>query len=170
VLILNGLTMITIYVAIAKNGVIGKNNALPWYLPADLTRFRQITAGHPIIMGRKTHESIGRALPGRTNIVITSNPVYKAEGCVVVNSLAEALHQAEAAEGAEEIFIIGGSRVFEEALPKADRIQITRVDADIDGDIFFKFDAKPWRQVFSEKHQKDDKNQYDFEFAILERK
>jgi len=162
--------MISLYVAVSKNGVIGKQNALPWYLPADLSRFKEITMGHPIVMGRKTHESIGRALPGRTNIVITHNQDYLADGCSVVNSLEAALQAAGKAKGSEEVFVIGGSAVFDEALPLAGKIQLTRVDAIIDGDIFFKFDESQWHQTFSQKHPKDDKNQYDYEFVVLERK
>jgi dihydrofolate reductase len=161
--------MISLYVATSENGVIGKKNALPWYLPADLERFKQITMGHPIIMGRKTHESIGRALPGRTNIVISRNKNYRAKDCIVVGSLDEALETAQKSEGNDEIFIIGGSSVFDEALALAGRIHLTRVKARVDGDIFFKFDPTGWHQTFSEKHQKDEKNQFDYEFVTLER-
>jgi dihydrofolate reductase len=154
----------------AKNGVIGKEGGLPWYLPAELARFKEVTMGHPIIMGRKTQESIGRALPGRTNIVITRDKGYKAaEGCVVVNSLDEAIEQAKKSEGSGETFIIGGASVYQEAMSMLDRIYLTKVDADIKGDKFFKYDPSGWRQTSSEKHSADDKNQYDFEFTVLER-
>src|SRR5476651_145819 len=103
--------MLSLYVAISKNGVIGKDSGLPWRLPSDLARFKEVTMGHPIVMGRKTYESIGRPLPGRSNIVITHNKNFKAEGCIVVNSLEEALDQAQKSEGGEEIFIIGGSTI-----------------------------------------------------------
>src|SRR5436190_12493079 len=103
--------MISIIVVAAKNGVIGKTNALPWYLPAEMAYFKTKTTGHPIIMGRKTHESIGRALPNRTNIVITHNSGLQAEGCVIVGSLGEAIEKAKRAEGNEEIFVIGGESI-----------------------------------------------------------
>jgi dihydrofolate reductase len=161
--------MISAIVAVAKNAVIGKEDGLPWYLPAELARFKQVTMGHPIIMGRKTHESIGRALPGRTNIVLTRSRDFSAEGCVVVQSLKQAIEEAKKAEGADEIFIIGGESIYMEAMPLLDRIYLTKVDAKVDGDKFFRFDEKDWKQVSSEKHEKDDKNQYNFEFLLLER-
>jgi dihydrofolate reductase len=161
--------IISTIVAVAENGVIGKANSTPWYLPAELAYFKQKTTGHPIIMGRKTHESIGRALPDRTNIIITSNPNYSAEGCVVVNSLPAALEEAKKAPGAEEIFVIGGESIYQEALPFIDRIYLTRVGVQVDGDRFFKFDAKAWRQTSSQKHKADERNKYDYEFAVLER-
>jgi dihydrofolate reductase len=174
--------VISAIVAMAKNGVIGKEGGLPWYLPAELARFKQVTMGHPIIMGRKTHESIGRALPGRTNIVITRDKDYKAaEGCIVVNSLGRAIEHAKEAGGGSaaqtskkfrrpnEIFIIGGASVYKEAMSLLERIYLTKVNADIKGDKFFKYNSSEWKQVSSEKHPADEKNQYDFEFTILER-
>ena len=162
--------MISAIVAVAKKGVIGKEGGLPWYLPAELAKFKEVTMGHPIIMGRKTHESIGRALPGRTNIVITHDRGYKAaEGCSVVNSLDEAIEQAKKDEGAEEIFIIGGASVYQEAMPLLERIYLTKVDADIKGDKFFKYDTEEWKQISSEKHFADGKNQYNFEFNVLDK-
>src|SRR3954468_16302972 len=113
--------MISTLVAVAKNGVIGKDGGLPWYLPSELARFKEVTMGHPIIMGRKTHESIGRALPGRTNIVITGNKDFKAEGCVVVSSLEQAIEEAKKADGVDEIFIIGGESIYKEAMPILER-------------------------------------------------
>jgi dihydrofolate reductase len=157
---------LSIIVAMAKNGVIGKSGGLPWYLPAELAYFKKVTTGHPIIMGRKTHESIGRALPDRKNIVITHDKDYKAKGCVVVDSLESAV---KAAKGAEEAFIIGGESIYKLALPKADKLYLTKIDADIDGDRFFRYDTSEWKQVWSEKHAKDEKNPYDFEFTMLER-
>lgn len=159
---------LSIIVAVAKNGVIGKTNALPWYLPAELTYFKQKTMGHPIIMGRKTHESIGRALPGRRNIVITKNADYQAsEGAEVVNALDEAIHKTK---DSEEVFIIGGAEIYKLALPKADKLYLTKVNADTEGDKIFEFDEEEWKQTFSEKHQKDEKNKYDYEFTVWERK
>ena len=154
---------------------------MPWHLPAELARFKEVTMGHPIIMGRKTHESIGRALPGRTNIVVTRNKGYRAEGCRVAGSLDEAIELAKKSEGGsaaqtskkfrrpKEIFIIGGEQIYKDAMPKLERIYLTKVDATIDGDKFFYYDPKEWKQVSSQKHPADDKNQYDFEFTVLER-
>ena len=163
--------MISAIVATAKDGVIGKKGGLPWYLPAELAHFKEVTMGHPIIMGRRTHESIGRALLGRSNIVITHDKNYQAaEDCEVVSSLQDAIKSAETKPGAEEVFIIGGEQIYSEAMPLLDRIYLTKVDAEVEGDKFFKFDPKDWKQVSSEKHGADDKNQYDYEFVVLERK
>lgn len=160
--------MISAIVATAKNGVIGKEGGLPWYLPAELAYFKKVTMGHPIIMGRKTHESIGRTLPGRRNIVISRNPAYRpAEGAEVAGSLDEALGLVR---GEKEVFIIGGAAIYEQALPKLDMIYQTLVDAQIDGDKFFNFDSSGWRKVGGEKHRKDAKNKYDFEFVTWQRK
>ena len=160
---------LSIIVAVAENGVIGKTNTLPWYLPAEMAYFKQKTMGHPIIMGRRTHESIGRPLPGRTNIVITHDKNYEADGCQTASSLDEALIKAKAAEGANEIFVIGGESIYALALPKANKLYLTKVRATIDGDKFFEYDANGWFQVWHEKHQADAKNKYDYEFLILER-
>jgi dihydrofolate reductase len=161
--------VISTTVAVAKNGVIGKEGGWLWYLPAEIARFKAVTMGHPIIMGRKTHESIGRALPGRTNIVITRNKDFKAEGCEIAGSLDEAIEKAKKSEGDDEIFIIGGEQIYKEAMPKLERIYLTKVDATVDGDKFFRFDESQWKQVSSEKHSADEKNQYDFEFTVMER-
>ena len=161
--------MLSAIVAVAENGVIGRKGGLPWHLPAEMARFKQITMGHPIIMGRKTHESIGRALPGRYNVVITRDKDYRAEGCEVVGSLDEAIELAKKAEGSKEIFVIGGEQIYREAMPKLERIYLTKVHAKIDGDKFFYYDPKEWKQVSSEKHSPDTKNQYDFEFTVLGR-
>lgn len=157
----------SIYVAISQNGVIGKKNDLPWRLPSDLARFRQTTTGHPIIMGRKTHESIGRPLPNRTNIVITRDKDYKADGCIVVGSLEGAIKKAG---GSDEIFIIGGSTIYEQALPFTDKIYLTRVKANVDGDVFFNLDESGWTQISSEPHLANGEDQYDYDFVVLERK
>lgn len=154
-------------VAVSENGVIGKENGLPWYLPAELAYFKKATMGHPIIMGRKTHESIGRALPGRLNIVITRNKSYRAaDGPVVVGSLEEAI---KAAGNVEEAFVIGGASIYQQAMPRLDRLYLTRVNTEIEGDKYFRYDPKQWKQVFSEKHKADERNQYDYEFTVLER-
>jgi dihydrofolate reductase len=162
--------MISAIVAMAKDGVIGKEGSLPWYLPAELAHFKKVTMGHPIIMGRKTHESIGRALPGRANIIITRDSAYKApEGVEVVNSLKDAIKTAQLKDGAEEIFIIGGEQIYAEAMSLLDRIYLTKVDANVSGDKFFKYEPVQWKQTASEKYSADDKNIYDYEFVVLER-
>lgn len=159
--------MICIIVATDKKGVIGKEGGIPWYLPAELGYFKRTTMGYPIIMGRKTHESIGRTLPGRENIVITSDPSYQAaEGSIVVSSLDEAIVQAG---DTEQVFIIGGESIYNQALPAAEKLYLTKVDADLPGDKFFHYDPDHWKLISSEKHLKDEKNPYDYEFLTLER-
>ena len=163
--------MISLIVAVAEKGVIGKNGTIPWRLPGELAYFKQTTMGHPIIMGRKTHEvSIGRALPGRTNIVITRQKDYKPEGCVVAESLDQAIEIAKKAPGADEIFVIGGQSIYEQALPVADRIYLTEVQADIDGDKFFRFDRSDWQETARDEYQADAKNKYDFDILTLEKR
>lgn len=125
---------ITLVVAYTRNRVIGRGNKMPWHLPGDLAHFKRTTLGRPILMGRKTWESIGRPLPGRQNIVITRNPAYEATGATVVDSLDAAL---AAAGAADEIFVIGGAQIFNDALPLASRLVATEIDADIEGDTWF---------------------------------
>lgn len=128
---------ISIIVAMDIKRGIGKDNGLLWHIPEELKHFKEITLGHPIIMGRKTFESIGRALPGRTNIIITRDLGFKTEGCVVVNSLGEALRLAQGKPGDEEIFIIGGGQIFEQALNLADKLYVTQVEGDFNATVFF---------------------------------
>jgi dihydrofolate reductase len=158
---------LTAVVAVSQNGVIGKDGGLPWHLPSELARFKQITMGYPVIMGRKTHESIGRALPGRKNIVITHDQSYKAEDCTVVNSLTEAL---KVAEGTDEAFVIGGASIYELAMPKLDKIYLTEVKAQMDGDRHFNFNKSGWKMVNSEHHQADENNKYAYEIQQWVRK
>ena|SRR3989344_5261315 len=161
---------ISIIVAVSQNNVIGAKNKLPWYLPADLKRFKKLTMGHHIIMGRKTFESIGRVLPGRVNVVVTRNLDYKEEGVVVVNSLEDAFKLAKNAKETEA-FVIGGAEIFTETLPKVDKIYMTKVNAKIDGDVFFpSFDEKQWKVISRKRFEADDKNLYPFEFLTLSRK
>jgi len=157
-----------IVVAIARGGVIGKaSGGLPWHLPADLKHFRAITMGKPIVMGRKTHESIGRALPGRQNIVISRHPEQIARGCAVMPSLAAALVFADSGE---EVMIIGGARLYQEALPRVGRLYLTEVHADAKGDVYFpNIDRAQWREVERRERRADDKNAYPLSFLILER-
>lgn len=160
--------MISIIVAASTNNVIGVEGDLPWKLSDDLRRFKRLTMGKPIVMGRRTWESIGRALPGRQNIVLTRRVGFDAPGCDVVASPAEAL---DAAGDADEIMIIGGSQIYELFLPKARRLYMTRVRAEIAGDADFpEINEKEWQLVDSEAHQADDTHQFAFEFRTYERK
>jgi dihydrofolate reductase len=153
---------ISIIVAFDKNRLIGSNNALPWHLPADLQHFKKLTMGHHMIMGRKTFESIGKALPGRTSVIITSNPLWAAPGCISAPDLPMAL---EACEDAPEVFLIGGARVFSEGLRYADRLFITLIDHSFEGDTWFpEIDAAVWKEVNREHHQKDERNPWDYTF------
>lgn len=161
--------MISIIVATADNGVIGQDNELPWMLPAEMKYFKNLTTGHPIVMGRKTHESITRALPGRTNIVI-SRDGQKFENCLSATSLEGALELAASSAGSEEIFVIGGETIYKLALLLADRLYLTLVHAKINGNKFFKFNKTDWKQISIEHHKADDKNQYDFDFIVLDKK
>ena len=157
----------SLVVAVARNGVIGRDNALPWRLPADLAHFKRVTLDHPIIMGRRTHESIGKALPGRLNIVVSRNRSYQAPGCTVVPSLEAAW---EAAGGADEAFVIGGTSLFREALPAADVVYLTEVEADVPGDTHFpEFDRRGWSEVELGRQPVDERHAYAQRFLRLER-
>ena len=154
-------------VAVADNGVIGKDNELPWHLPADLEHFKTLTMGHAIIMGRKTFESIGRPLPGRTSIMLTRSRDDAPEGVTVVGSLDEAL---ESCGKDADAFVIGGASVFREALPRCDRLYLTRVHADIEGDTFFPPGSlRGWTLLEDEPHPPDEKHPYPYSFQIYER-
>lgn len=158
---------ISLVVAMAENRVIGANNRLPWHLPADLKHFKRITMGHPIVMGRRTWESIGRPLPGRTSIVVTRQAGYRAEGAVVVNSLEAAV---EAAAESDELMVIGGAWLFEEVLGRADRIYLTEIHAELEGDTYFPgLNEDEWACVSREDFEQDEKNPYDYTFMVLER-
>jgi dihydrofolate reductase len=158
---------IAIVVAMADNRVIGRDNRLPWHLPADLRHFRQVTVGKPVLMGRKTHESIGRPLPERTNIVVTRDRSYEAPGCVVVHSIESAI---EAAGGHEEVMLIGGTDLYRQLLPKADRIYMTLVHAAFEGDARFpELDEREWREVERMDCAPDEKNPWPYSFIRLER-
>ena len=158
----------SLVVAMSRNGVIGRNNQLPWRLPADLAFFKRTTMGHPVIMGRRTYESIGKPLPGRLNIVVTHRKDFPAPGCTVVHSMDEAYR---AAGDAAEVSIIGGSAIFEEALPKADTVFLTEVDADVEGDVYFpSFDRNRFRETELERHAADERHAYPFRILRLDRK
>lgn len=159
--------MISFIVAMDKNRVIGRNNKLPWHLPADLAYVKKTTMGHPLLMGRKTYESIGRPLPGRTNIVFTRNPHYEAEGCVVVHSVEEAIRKF----GDGELFIFGGAVIYRLFLPVADRMYVTEIEHEFEGDTFFpEIDPAEWREISRVKGVRDEKNPYDYYFVVYERK
>ena len=158
---------ISIVVAMAANGVIGQDNELPWHLPADLKHFKETTMGKPILMGRKTWESIGRPLPGRTSIVITRDSTYSAAGCVVVNSIEAAI---TAAGEEDEVMVIGGAELYRQVLPNADTIYLTRIHERFDGDTRFpEIRDTEWQQLERVDHEADEKNPHDYSFIRLER-
>jgi dihydrofolate reductase len=158
---------ICLIAALAENRVIGKNNALPWHLPADLKRFKAITMGHPVVMGRKTYESIGKPLPGRRNLVITRNRGYSAPGCEVVHSLDEAI---AACRDAQEIFIIGGAELYREALARAQRLEFTEIRAEFEGDATFpEFSMNEWRETGREIHSDEAGIPFRYDFTRYER-
>jgi dihydrofolate reductase len=159
--------MISLIAALARNRVIGIHNRLPWRLPADLKFFRRTTLGHAVIMGRKNYESIGRPLPQRRNIVLSTDPGYQAPGCEVRHSLAAAL---AAAGDDPEIFIIGGANLYAQAMPLAERMYLTLIEAEFDGDAWFpEYDEKEWREIAREEHAPDADNPYRFSFLTLQR-
>jgi dihydrofolate reductase len=159
--------MISIIVAISENSVIGSDNRLPWHLPDDLKRFKALSLGKPIVMGRRTFESIGRPLPGRTNIVVSRQPRLAIEGTIVAQSLDAAL---AAAGTAPEVVIIGGAEIFRQALPRTDVIHLTRVHARVAGDVVFPaLDPGEWREAAVEHHAADERHQYAFTFVTLQR-
>lgn len=157
--------MISIICVIGKNNAIGRSNRLIWNLPADLKRFREITSGHPIIMGRKTYESIGRPLPNRTNIVISRDQSYRAEGCIVVTSLETALEKAKAVEK-EEVFIIGGGEIYRQALPACDKLYLTVVEDEPEADTFFPDHAEFTKII---KEETGEENGLKYKFIELEK-
>ncbi len=162
--------IVSLIVAMDRKRGIGRDNALPWRLSADLKRFRELTMGHHIILGRKTYESIGKPLPGRTMIIVTRNTAFSAEGSIVVHSLEEALQLAEA-RGEAETFICGGAEIYAQSLNRADRIYLTEVDAEVAADTFFPaFHADEWREEACETWPADEKNQYPSTFRVLQRK
>lgn len=163
------MTELSLIVATANNNVIGKDNDMPWYLPADLAYFKKTTLGKPIIMGRKTFESIGRPLPGRRNIVISRDDSYQAEGVEAVTSVTDALALVS---DVEEVMVIGGGAIYAHCLPFATRLYVTHINADIDGDTQFPvFDTnKDWLKISSELVQANDNNAFDLDFSVYQRK
>ncbi|QNM98159.1 type 3 dihydrofolate reductase [Chitinimonas koreensis] len=156
--------MLSLIAALSRNHAVGIDNKLPWHLPADLKYFKATTSGHPIIMGRKTYDSIGRPLPGRHNIVVTRNADWRADGVTVVHSIDAAL---AAAGDAAEVFLIGGATLYAEALPRADRLYLTEIDAEFQGDAFFPdWPRTAFREIRRERHETDT---FSYSFAVYER-
>jgi dihydrofolate reductase len=159
--------------AMARNRIIGRENSLPWRLPVDMQHFRQLTLHHPVLMGRKTFESLRRPLPDRTNIIISRDPSYSAPGILVAHTIDEALKVARQhlPAGDPQIFVIGGENLYAQMLPRADRLYVTLVDADVDGDARFpEFDWSEWREIGRQRHLADENNPYACTFVSLERK
>ncbi len=160
--------MISLIVAVSENGVIGRDGDLPWRLSDDLKRFKAVTLGKPVIMGRKTWDSIGRPLPGRQNIVITRSKHFEADGCAVVDSPERAI---AAAGDADEIMVIGGGEIYRRFIDKANRLYVTRVRASVDGDTRFPdIDEEVWREVSAEHHPADEKNDHAFDVLLYVRR
>jgi dihydrofolate reductase len=162
--------IISLLVAMDEKRGIGKDGKLPWRLSSDLKRFRELTMGHHIIVGRKTYESFGKPLPGRQTIVVTRNPGFRPEGCLIAGSVQEAIVVAKA-HGETEAFVIGGSDIYAQAIDPADRIYLTQVHAEVDADTFFpELDLDSWIEKERSDQPADDRNQYAFTFRLLERK
>lgn len=160
--------MTTLVVAMGENNEIGINNQLLWYLPKDLKHFKELTSGHPIIMGRKTYESIGKPLPNRTNIVVSRKADWFEEGILIVGSVKEALKFAKKIN--DTIFVIGGGEMYKQTIDLADKLEVTLVKTSLEADTYFpKIDKKLWRKTNEICHEKDDKNQYDFCFQTYEK-
>ncbi|MCW8942216.1 MAG: type 3 dihydrofolate reductase [Gammaproteobacteria bacterium] len=160
--------IISLITAMDRNRLIGNNNQLPWHLPADFAHFKSVTMGKPVIMGRKTYESIGKPLPGRTNIVLSRDPDIRFEGVACVSSFEQALLLVA---DAEEVMVIGGSTIYEMLLPRANRLYLTYVDAEFEGDAWFpEFDKNQWFELESVLRKADEKNLYDCRFVTLEKK
>ena len=161
---------ISAIVAIAKNNVIGKDNGIPWYLPADLKYFKRTTLDHHIIMGRNCYESIGKPLPKRTNVVLTRNPFFIVSNCYVTHSIEEALELAKD-NGEDEAFIIGGAQIYGQSMDLWDKLYLTEVDLEVEGDVILpEINFDEWDLISEEAHQADDKNEYDYTFKVFQRK
>lgn len=163
---------LSIIVAMGKNRVIGQNNKLPWHLPADLKYFKCLTMGHPIVMGRKTYESIGRPLPGRANIIITRQTSFEATGATVVNSIEDALRVCEEISTMNsETFIIGGEKLYQQTLKLCQRMYVTEIQKDFEGDTYFpEFTPNDWEETQRDKHFSDSDANLEYHFVILDRK
>jgi dihydrofolate reductase len=161
-------TLLTLIVAVADSGVIGRDNSLPWHLPEDLKRFKRLTMGKPIVMGRKTFESIGKPLPGRVNIVVTRDPGYRRDGVIVVHDVDSAVR---AAGPVPEIMVIGGAELFRSLLPRAGRVHLTRVHGNIEGDVMWPaLDDRDWQVVEREEFAADERHAHAMTFEVIERR
>ena len=162
--------LISAIVAVSRNGVIGKDNQIPWYLPEDLKFFKRTTLDHHILMGRKNYQSIGKPLPKRTNVVITRDPYFVSTGCVVVHSIEEALQVAHD-NGETEAFIIGGGEIYKQAMPYVQKLYISEVDVEVEGDVFFpEIDKSEWDVVSEEHFPFNERNAFSFTVRVYERK
>ena len=159
---------LSIIVAMDRNRAIGRGGALPWHISSDLKNFKKITMGKPILMGRKTHDSIGKPLPGRENIILTNNKKYSAEGCTVKNTLDEVYSYCEAQL---ELVVMGGAILYSQTLGKADKLYITEVNASVNGDTFFpEYKSGQWREISRKSFEADENNEFDYSFTVLEKK
>lgn len=159
---------LSMIVAMDDNQLIGKDNALPWHLPADLGYFKKVTTGKTVLMGRKTHESIGRPLPNRRNVIVSRNADFEAQGCEVVSSINAAL---ELAKDDDEVMVMGGASFYEQMLPSVDRLYITYIEGSYEGDAYFPvFNKDEFEQVSRESHSPDEKNSHTYHFTVLDRK
>jgi dihydrofolate reductase len=164
--------MISLIAAMAENRVIGKDNQLPWHLPADLKHFKRLTMGKPIVMGRRTFESIGRPLPGRTNIIVTADTGFREQpGCIVAHSIEEAFEAAaEEAGSSDELMVIGGASLYEQTLPLADRIYLTLIHHGFEGQALFPhYDAREWQEIERSDHEPDERNPFAYSFTVMQR-
>ncbi len=160
--------MITLIAAVAENNALGKNNDLLWHLPKDFKRFKEVTSGHFIIMGRKTFESFPKPLPNRTHVIISRHKTEAPEGCIVVENLEKAF---EVCPKNEDIFVIGGGEIYKQTIAMADKLDITKVHSSFEADVFFpEIDRNIWKLESEEFHQKDDKHQFDFTFQTFVKK
>lgn len=163
----HGKPRVSVIAALARNRVIGIENRLPWRLPEDLAHFKALTLGHPVLMGRKTFESLGRPLPGRSNIVITRNRDYRPDGCLVADSIPAALALCR---DSDEVFFIGGAELYAQAIPRADRLYLTEVDIDAQGDAWFpEFDRSTFREIARESHTGTKGDPLRFDFVVYAR-
>ncbi len=161
--------IISCIAAVAHNNVIGRDNDIPWYLPADLQFFKKITLNHHIIMGKNCYTSIGKPLPKRTNIIITRDLYFISSNCLIARSIGEALEMAHD-NGEEEVFVIGGGQVYEQTKDLWNKLYLTEVDLSVDGDVFFPIiDQSEWRLLSEQRHEKDEKNEYNYTFKVYER-
>jgi dihydrofolate reductase len=165
--------IISLIAAVTRNNVIGKNNDLPWHLPDDMKYFMQTTKGHHVIMGRKNYDSIPekfRPLPNRTNIIVTRQKDFNAPGCIVVNSLEDGLQHSRQA-GEQEVFVIGGAEIYNQALPVANRLYLTEIQGEVDGDTFFpKIEKDHWQELSRKHHSSDERHAFAFDYVIYENK